>query len=635
MTIKFRQYFCVALALLSLSFVVSAQNLVTIAAVQGEKAHSPLENQQVLVHGIVTARNRNGIFIQTPDADVDKNPATSEGVFVYIGQNGSFDGSIGDMVEVSATVQEFKPRAESYGFTTTELGKATIKVISSKNALPAPILLTMGDLNPQKLDIMERYEGMRVKVDTLVVVGPTGGRTNDKTGIATSDGVFFGTLPGVARPIREPGVDYFVHRGNVLAQTVPYFDTNPEMLRVDSDAQIGSKPIDVTAGAVVKNLIGVIDYSFRHYTLLIDAATPPTVEGNKTFVKVSPAGEREMTIAAFNIENFFDDEKNSSNVANELVLSKETFQRRLNKASLAIRNVLSMPDLIGVVEVENLKALNKLAAKINADAVADGKPDPKYEAYLEEGNDMRGIDSGFLVKSTKVKMIETKQLSKDAKLDFEGGSGDSSLFDRPPFLIRVQVIDAKSQAPLAVTAIVNHFKSYLGIESEKDGPRVRQKRKQEAEWLANFIVERQKANPDERLLVCGDFNAFLYNDGFNDLIGTLKGKPDQTVLVPSKTYATGLFDLANSVRELANRYSYVHDGSMQVLDHILINGKLAERISKFGFARLDADFPVAYSNDGTRPERLSDHDAPVAFFNLDPPAAKLPTTPSQSPAIKP
>src|SRR5204863_4587001 len=136
------------------------------------------------------------------------------------------------------------------------------------------------------------------------------------------------------------------------------------------------------------------------YTLLVDADSKHVVEGNRTFTPVAAAGEREMAIGAFNIENFFDDEKNSDNVQNEAVLPKDFFQKRLNKASLAIRNVLSMPDVLGVEEVENLKVLKKLAAKINADAVADGNPDPKYEAYPEDGNDIRGIDPGFLVKTT-------------------------------------------------------------------------------------------------------------------------------------------------------------------------------------------------------------------------------------------
>jgi predicted extracellular nuclease len=603
---------------------VFAQKDLSIAEVQGDKAKSVYENQQVRVRGIVTAKNPNGIFIQSPDDKTDGNSATSEGIYVFLGQNSAYSGDVGDLVEATGTVQEFLPRSESFGFTTTEIGRAEIKKLSTKNALPKPVTLTANDLIPNKLDTLERYEGMRVSVDALIVTGPTGGRTDEKNWVTTSDGAFFGTLPGVPRPVREAGVEIFVAVGLKLPNTVSWFDTNPEMLRVDSDA-LGGKPIDVTVGATVRNLVGVMDYGYRHYTLLVDPTSLPTIEGMKAFTPVSAAGERELTIGSFNIENFFDDEKNSDDVERETILSHEYFQKRLNKASLAIRKVLAMPDVLGVEEVENLKVLKKLAAKISSDAVAAGLADPKYEAYLEEGNDTRGIDSGFLIKSTKVKVLETKQLAKNETLDFEGRK-DDKLYYRPPFMIRVQAIDPKSADPLTVTVIVNHLKSYLGVDSEKDGPRVREKRKQEAEWLANFVAEREKTDPGERVLLCGDFNAFLFNDGYNDLIGTLKGKPDQRVTNPSKIYTTGLYDLADFIAA-ASRYSYVHDGSMQVLDHVLVNKKLSTSLLKFGYARLDADFPVVWEDDASRPERLSDHDAPIAFFSLDPPRPATTPTP--------
>jgi uncharacterized protein len=611
-----------------------AQKEMSIADVQGDKAKSAVEGQIVRVRGIVTAQNRNGIFVQTPDDKKDANPLTSEGIYVFIGQNASFSGTIGDLVDATGTVVEYMPRNEKYGFTITELTKAEAKVVSSKNPLPAPIVLTVADLSSSNVGALEKFEGMRVKADSLTVTQATGGAGPDERNKYQTrpDGVFFATLSGVPRPVREPGVDVFIMQGLNLPKTLPWFDTNPEMVRVDTDGQNGSKPIVVTAGATVKNVVGVLDYGYRRYTILVDAATPPTVEGNKSFVSVSPAGARELTVGAFNIENFFDDEQNSDNVKkSEAVLPKDFFQKRLNKASLAIRLVLSLPDVLGVEEVENLKVLKKLAAKINADAVTAGLPDPKYEAYLEEGNDVRGIDSGFLVKSTKVKVIEAKQLAKNEELKLEGRSGDK-LFDRPPFMIRVQAIDAASTDPLTVTAIVNHFKSYGGIDDPKDGLRVQTKRAQEADWLASFVADRTKADPNERILVCGDFNAFVVNDGYNDLIGTLIGTPDQNVAVPGKTFATGLIDLALlKALPVSERYSYVFDGSAQVLDHMLINKKLGERLLKFGYARVDADFPVAWAGDDSRPERLSDHDAPVAFFSLDARKAAGPPAPSKTP----
>ena len=60
-----------------------------------------------------------------------------------------------------------------------------------------------------------------------------------------------------------------------------------------------------------------------------------------------------------------------------------------------------------------------------------------------------------------------------------------------------------------------------------------------------------------------------------------------------------------------------YDGNAQAIDNVLINKPAREHAAKFGFARLDADFPLVYSNDANRPERLSDHDAAIFYFSLD------------------
>lgn len=615
-------FFLGAAIVLAGAFSCFGQKQYSIAEIQGDKIVSAHDNESVQLSGIVTAVVKKGFFVQTPDAEADSDPKTSNGIYVF-GENSATQVAVGDLVQVSGTVSEYRPKGGAIFFSVTEITRPTVKVISRSNSLPAAITLSAKDLDPKgQLAQMERFEGMRVKLDA-VVVGPTGGFTNEKTGLSTSNGAFFVTVQGIPRPFREAGIDVARAVINKVPNNTPTFDMNPEILRVDSQAQVGAKVIDVPAGATITGLTGVIDYSRNFFTLDVDASAPPRVDNVKGFVAVSPAGERELTVGSFNIENFFDDEVNSKNVEKEAIVPSDVFNTRLNKVSLAVRNVLSMPDILGVIEVENLKVLQKIAARINADAVAAGQTNPRYVPYLEEGNDVRGIDVGFLVKSTKVKVIEVKQLAKDPMLTITGDAGSvTKLFDRTPLLLKAEVIDSKSTTPLAVTVIVNHLKSYRGIDDEKDGEYTRTKRRSEAEWLADFVQERQKADPNERLLICGDFNAFQFNDGYNDLIGILKGKPNPNVLSPSKaTYTTGLADLIDFI-DSKNRYSYSFDGSAQALDHILISKTVRPRLLKFGYARVDADFPLIYSNDPTRPERISDHDAPVVFLSLDEPPAK-------------
>lgn len=610
------------------AFGVSAQTELSIAQIQGPKSVTPYENQNVKTTGVVTSVLKKSFYIQTPDDKIDSDPNTSEGILVY-GENSTAQVAIGDLVEVVGTVVEFKPRTERIFIPITEITRPTVKVLGKGNALPKPIVLTSKDVDPKgAIDQLERFEGMRVRLDATVVA-PTGGNTNEKTGVTTSNGVFFVTVTGVPRPFREPGVDRLTAFFDKLPATTPLFDANPELIRVDSVQPEYAKPIDVPVGATFKGLTGIIDYSRRFYTLVVDANDRPTPENIKGFTPVSAAGPREMTVAAANLENLFDDEINSSNVEKEATVTKEVFRTKLKKTSLSIRTVLATPDVIGVSEVENLKVLKKLADQINTDAVAAGQPDPKYVGYLEEGNDGRGIDVGYLVKSTKVKVIEVAQLGKDEKNTSPAAFPNEKLYDRPPLMIRVEAIDTTSAKPLALTIVVNHFKSYGGINDEKDGPRVRDKRRIQAEWLAKWVDDRQKADATEKIIIGGDLNSFQFNDGYNDLVGILKGKSDQNVMSPSKTrYPTGLSALVDFI-DVKNRYSYSFDGSAQVLDHILINKPLRERLLKFGFARGNADFPDVWAGDPNRPERISDHDAPVLFLSLDEP--KPAATPKPTP----
>jgi predicted extracellular nuclease len=593
--------------------------LTPIHAIQGTGPASSLVGQVVSTQGIVTGRRSNGFFVQTPDASVDGDPATSEGLLIFTGSAPPAPAAIGNLVRVTGTVAEFVPSADPFSPPVTELTGPTVTALATGEPLPAPVTLTAADTSPSGgIDQLERFEGMRVAVGSLTVVGPTGGSINEANATSTSNGVFYGVITGLLRPFREPGIEVPDALPAGAPCCVPRFDANPERLRVDSDAQPGAAPIDVSVGAEVTGLVGPLDYAFRTYTILPDAASPPAVSGGAAPIVVPSPAAGDLIVASWNLQRFYDEVNDPS--VSDAVLTASAFARRLAKASLAIRTVLRVPDVLAVVEVENLPTLQALATRINTDAVDAGLPDPAYAAYLVEGNDVGGIDVGFLVKASRVTVIDVVQEGKDATYINPANGQPALLNDRPPLVLRATVPRPGGGA-FDVTVIANHLRSMTDIDDPVEGPRVRAKRQAQADFLAQLVQDRQASDPAERILVVGDLNAFEFNDGYADLVGTIRGAPapaDQVVTPGLDLVDPDLVDLLGLVDD-DQRYSYVFDGSAQVLDHALANAALRRWVSRLTHARSNADFPEILRADGTRPERLSDHDAAVVYVALGTP----------------
>ncbi len=620
----------ILLAVCGLSPAVYAQKLRAINEIQGDKNASPFVGEAVRAAGIVTARTRSGFFIQTPDDKIDNNPNTSEGIFVFTRTEPGGEAALGNLVSVTGMITEFRPNAQPLSLPISQVsmqsGRDFIKVESKENPLPKPVILSMEDFKANLIDQLEKYEGMRVQVNELTVVAPTGGRVDIKNGTADSNGTFYGVLKGFPRPLREPGIelyDYILLNDKDKEKfkkdfpKMPVFDNNSERLRIESLAQLGAQAIDVTSFAEIKNLTGVLHYAFRAYTILTDAGSRPSISN---FVKAMPLpepNERQFSVAAMNVENLFDDEDDPA--IKEDIVTTEAFERKLKKISLGVRAFMMSPDIVAIAEAENLSALKRLADRINKDAEAAGKPNPKYEAYLIDGNDGRGIDNGFLVKASRVKIIEVKQFGKDEKYRNPNTKDENFLNDRPPLMLRASIDDAKTGQPFEFTVVANHLKSFSGYGDPKQQDNVRMKKRLQAEYLAKFVQERQTKNSSERIILAGDFNAYQFNDGIVDLIGTVKGAPapKEAVMNPSEDLVNP--DMINLVDVIKadQRYSYTFDGNAQVLDHILINDAMKKHINGFGYVRLNADFPAVYRNDDLRVERFSDHDAPVAYFTFD------------------
>ncbi len=612
--------------------IVAVSVVTPIHAIQGSGNTSPLNGAVVTTRGVVTGVKSNGFFIQAPEPEYDADPNTSEGVFVFTSSAPPPAAAVGNLVLVTGTVSEFIPSSDPFSPPTTEISHTpVVSLVSTGNPLPSPTVLSSTDTSPAgPIEQLEKFEGMRVQVNSLLVIAPTHGNVSEANATATSDGVFYGVITGVARPFREPGIqapDPAPAGSGVTIPPVPRFDGNPERLRVDSNALTGAPVIDVTAGATITNLAGPLDFAFRTYTMLPDPGSAPGVTGNVSATPVPTPAFNEFTVASFNMERFFDTVNDPA--TSDVVLTATAFANRLKKASLAIRNVLRFPDVIGVEEMENLTTLQAVANQVNTDAVAAAQPNPMYFAYLVEGNDIGGIDVGFLVKTAPV-FGSTPRVTVNAVMQEATGTyinpntGGSDLLNDRPSLRLMAVINNPDGRSFPVTVIVNHLRSLSGVDdptpsgSGTEGARVRAKRRAQAEFMANLIQARQIADPSERIVSIGDYNAFQFNDGYVDSIGTIKGTPAAvgTVVLPSSDLVNpDLIDLIDQV-PADQRYSFSFDGNAQLLDHELITASLFPFFSRIAYARNNADFPETYRNDANRPERISDHDMAVAYFTF-------------------
>jgi predicted extracellular nuclease len=636
---------------------------VAIDVIQGVKSTtaqtvSPYAGQQVTTTGVVTSIISNGFFIQTPDGQTDSNPLTPEGIEVFTSTKPTV--SIGNIVTVTGTVQTFPAVTVSHT-PATEIASPSIVVTNSSNTtLPAPITLTPSMLTPGGgLYQLTPYEGMRVVIPSFTATSGTDGSLTESTERITSNGIFYGIITGTygassqTRPFREPGIDI---RDNFPGQpaNVAKFDDNPERILVDSDLS-GGAAIDLSSGAILPNATGVLDFTFSSDSfydpsrLILDAAYDRTqVTPGMTVQPVGPKAANEFTVASFNIERFFntsnaddiyavppgvscfsgDASRGTNLCASEAVdVTQAAYSTRLQKLSLAVRTVLNSPDVVTLEEVENQSVATDIANQINSDAgtpgLYTGYSTDNTTYYSEDGT---GISVGFLVKNT-VDNLGFSQFGTNVSFTPSTGSL-TTLNDRPWLVLNAGIKRAAGTKDYPVTVIVNHLKSLINVNSTTSNS-TRLKKEKQAEEIAGYINTLQASG--QHVISGGDFNAFEFSDGYTDTLATYTNVgvlPSDQVVQPgvSGLVTPPLQNLALTL-PATQRWSYVEDGSAQILDHMVVTQDLVATGVRFAYAHLNADFPLTDYNLATTPARVSDHDAAVGYFILPAPALTATLTP--------
>jgi len=567
-----------------------------IDEIQSASHVSPHVGELVVTSGIVTAKLGNGFYFQDSTPDFDE--ATSEGIFVFTSSTPTVN--VGDDVRVRGNVSEFRPGgSSSTNLSATELTSPLVSVLSTRNTLPAPVVIghggrvppatvieddasgsveTSGAFDPAEdgIDFYESLEDMRVQVNEAVAVGPRNA---------------FGEIPVVGDDGANAGIR--TNRGGVVIRAN---DFNPE--RIQLDDTITATPV-VDVGDSFATAVGILDYSFGNFKLNV-TETLIEIDGGLTREVTRAPRDQEIAVATYNVENL--DPSDGAAV----------FARHADY----IVNHLRSPDLLAIEEVQDndgatdsgttdaSQTWNMLVAAI----AAAGGPAYQYRQIDpvndEDGGEPGGnIRVGFLFRGDReLEFIDRPGGTSTAATSVVARPSGPQLSFSPGRIDPTNAAWTTSRKPLAgefrmrgkkVFVIVNHFNS-KGSDQPLFGRFQPPKRSSEvqrhaqAQVVNDFVDQILAQDAQANVIVLGDLNDFE----FSDTLSLLEG---------------GVLTSLMATLPKAERYSYVFEGNSQVLDQILVSDSM--------LARFPIEYDVVHVNSEFA-DQASDHDPQVARLNL-------------------
>jgi hypothetical protein len=643
---------------------------ITIMQIQGHGSASPvaglIESTQ---NNIVTALKSNGFFMQDPLGDGDIT--TSDGIFVFTSSAPTV--AVGDSVNVTGKVTEFDGA--------TEMGSPlTVSINSNGNTLPVAVDLsspaykpattvTGGPCNITAPTAADGYQasnfacldGMLITISSATVTGATFGSGADGVHTGTPQGLY-AVVTGTPRPFREPGAQF----PGLGVNTIPVWDGDPEIFEVFYPGLPAFPPTGTALTDYVYNagttftLTGVIQafafsdsvspfYEIYPSTMsVIDAVTP-----DELVKPVAPATPDTFTVGTQNFLHFFnataDGSENNGHFtdncngsgSSDTCPSPAEYATRVAKWTKVICEELKSPVVLDLEEVENRSVLSDLAASISTTCATD------YVPYTLPGNDVSGINNGFLVRSD-VTVTSVTQFYLNSMTTNCSGGGTCLLNDRPPVLLR----GSWNGYQFAVLAIYDRSLSGLGDPTK---PYIGPKRAEEAAQVAHIVQAWQSGGtltgnarqdaaglitqgpftvtgePAVPLIVAGDFNAYQFTDGYVDVTGMIAGTAVQN---QNQTWFTGnaadtdvttytppsptLVDTGIAANQ-NDRYSFQFDGYVQEIDHILLTRPGWKDFIRVSNAHGNADVSEASPVilDDSTPARSGDHDGQVIQMAID------------------
>ena len=256
---------------------------------------------------------------------------------------------------------------------------------------------------------------------------------------------------------------------------------------------------------------------------------------------VKKSMRQEYTVVSYNVENLFDtvdDPKIPDEEflpASEKKWDNEKYQKKLTDIARVILEVnpKEMPEVVGLVEVENQQVLE--------DLVKTGTLASQYAIIHEESPDYRGIDVAMIYRKDAFKEISHEVLP----VNFP---------DDPEFKTRDILHVTGKMRNKTVHLFVNHWPSRTGGD-EKTEP----KRVLAASVLKKKVDQILATDPKARIIIMGDMNDEPANKSLQQTLGAdAPGSGTALVNLMMPDDATG-------------KGTYFYSGNWNMLDNLVVS----------------------------------------------------------------
>lgn len=597
----------------------------TIAEIQGTGASSPKVGATVTTVGIVTAAyptgGFNGYVIQTPGTGGAIDLAThtaSDAIFVF---SSSTVGSvaIGDTVKVTGAVSEFS------GLTEISVTSAAglEKLPAAAPVTPAQVAWPTTDAQRETLE--------------STLVAPTGDFTVANTYTTNQYGevgLAAGTIPllqwtEVAKPNTPEAAAVKADnaaRGVVLDDGATTNFLNSANSGLTPPYVSTTAPVRVGAAAAFTEPV-IVDYRNSVWKLnptrayVAGGTAPATFENDRTATPVDVGGD--LQVATFNVLNYF-------TTLGSSVSGCTSYQDRTGDGvtvdecpGTGPRGAWDAPDLERQ-QAKVVEAINALGAdvvgllEIENSAVVDGDPDEALATLVDALNADAGADTWAYVPSSdelpaaslqdvitnaiiyRPDAVETVGAAR--ALGTQSDPGEAFQNAREPIGQEFAPVDGGD--PFFV--VVNHLKSkgsagpWPGDADTGDGQGAsNESRVRQATALRDWVGS--ITDDEESVALVGDFNSYTQEDPLQVL------------------YAAGYTDAVTQVAP--GQWSYLFNGLVGSLDHVLLNGPALERATGADIWEINSEESIAleysrYNYHGAlfyAPDayRSSDHDPVV------------------------